>query len=168
MNSFANKHGQEIELILQKYPADKKQSAVMALLYLAQSDAGYINKQAVVDIAEILGMSSTEVATVVGFYTLYHDQPAGKYRFQICTDLPCALRGADDFLSELCKALNIKPGETTKDGLITIEEVKCLAACHRAPMFQVQSAQGIRYYENQTVRGTLDLVEELRQQEGHA
>ncbi len=165
MNEFAARYATEIESILAKYPPEKKQSAVMPLLHLAQTERGYVNKQAVVDIAEIVGITPTEVATVVGFYTLYHDHPEGKYRFQICTDLPCALRGADEFLQELCKALQIKPGETTSDGLITVEEVKCLAACHRAPMFQVQDRDGITYHENQTVQTALALVDELRGKE---
>ena len=165
MNEFAARYATEIESILAKYPPEKKQSAVMPLLHLAQTERGYVTKQAVVDIAEIVGITPTEVATVVGFYTLYHDHPEGKYRFQICTDLPCALRGADEFLQELCKALQIKPGETTSDGLITVEEVKCLAACHRAPMFQVQDRDGITYHENQTVQTALALVDELRGKE---
>ncbi len=165
MNAFALHHAQEIEKILAKYPQERKQSAVMPLLHLAQRDLGYINKQAISDIADIVNISTTEVASVIGFYTLYHDRPEGKYRFQICTDLPCALRGADQFLHDLCKALQIKPGETTKDGFITVEEVKCLAACHRAPMFQVQSGDEILTYENQTVETTLSLVDELRTKE---
>lgn len=165
MNEFAARYAQEIEAILAKYPPDKKQSAVMPLLHIAQTEKGYINKQAVLDIAEIVGITPTEVASVIGFYTLYHDHPEGKYRFQICSDLPCALRGADAFLQELCKALRIKPGQTTPDGFITVEEVKCLAACDKAPMFQVQSREGITYHENQTVESALALVDELRGKE---
>jgi NADH-quinone oxidoreductase E subunit len=166
MNTFATHHAAEIEQVLAKYPPDRKQSAVMPLLHMAQRETGYVTKQAVIDIAEIVGVSTTEVASIIGFYTLYHDHPEGRYRFQICTDLPCALRGADQFLQDLCKALQIKPGETTKDGLITVEEVKCLAACHRAPMFQVQRGDVIKTFENQTVETALVLVDEFRQKEG--
>ena len=104
-----------------------------------------------------------EVASIVGFYSLYYDQPAGKYRVQVCTDLPCALRGAEKFLDELCENLGIRVGETTPDGMITVEYVMCLAGCDRAPMFQVQSGEGITYHENQTLESALKLVEELRQ-----
>jgi len=166
MNAFALHHAAEIEQVLAKYPPDRKQSAVMPLLHLAQRETGYVTKQVVIEIAEIVGVSTTEVASIIGFYTLYHDHPEGRYRFQICTDLPCALRGADQFLNDLCKALQIKPGETTKDGLITVEEVKCLAACHRAPMFQVQRGDVIKTFENQTVETALVLVDEFRQKEG--
>jgi len=102
------------------------------------------------------------VASIVGFYSLYYDQPAGKYHLQVCTDLPCALRGAEKFLEELCQRLGIKPGETTSDGLITVEPVMCLAACDRAPMFQVQSGEGLAYHENQTVEAALELIDSLR------
>jgi len=166
MNAFALHHAAEIEQVLAKYPPDRKQSAVMPLLHLAQRETGYVTKQVVIEIAEIVGVSTTEVASIIGFYTLYHDHPEGRYRFQICTDLPCALRGADQFLNDLCKALQVKPGETTKDGLITVEEVKCLAACHRAPMFQVQRGDVIKTFENQTVETALVLVDEFRQKEG--
>ncbi len=102
------------------------------------------------------------MASVVGFYTLYHDQPGGRYRLQVCTDLPCALRGADQFLQDLCGNLGIKVGETSEDGLITIEEVTCLAGCHRAPLFQLQGDGDISYHENQTVDAALELIAELK------
>ncbi len=140
----------------------------MPLLHLVQRDFGFISKHAIKDISEILEMSSTEVASVVGFYTLYQDHPEGKYRFQICTDLSCALRGADQFLKDLCKALDIQPGETTKDGLITVEQVMCLAACDKAPMFQMQGKDGISYHENQSVISTMEFIKELREKEKNA
>ncbi|MDP3186126.1 MAG: NAD(P)H-dependent oxidoreductase subunit E, partial [Anaerolineales bacterium] len=87
---------------------------------------------------------------------------AGKYRMQVCTDLPCALRGADKFLEELCGNLGVKVGETTADGMVTVEAVMCLAACDKAPMFQIQSTDGIEYHENMTVDKTMELVDVLR------
>jgi len=134
----------------------------MPLLYLAQRDQGFITKAALEDIAQILDITSTDVAEIVGFYTLYHDQQAGKYRMQVCTDLPCALRGADKFLEELCGNLGVKVGETTSDGMITVEAVMCLAGCDRAPMFQIQDAEGIEYHENMTMDKTMELVAALR------
>ena len=165
MNELAEKYAREIDEILAKYPKDQKRSAVMPLLYLAQSGPGFVTDQAMAEIAEILDISTTEVASIVGFYTLYYDKPSGKYHIQVCTDLPCALRGADEFLEKLCAALNIKPGETTEDGLVTVEPVMCLAACDKAPMFQLQSGDGITYHEDQTVDSTLALIEDLRERE---
>ena len=160
--SLADKYSQEVTKIMAKYPPEQKRSAVMPLLYLAQRDQGFITKSALEDIAQMLDITSTEVAEIVGFYTLYHDKKAGKYRMQVCTDLPCALRGADKFLEELCSKLGIQVGETTTDGVITLEAVTCLAGCDRAPMFQIQSADGQEYHENMTVDKTMELVETLR------
>lgn len=160
--SLADKYPQEVKKILAKYPPEHKRSAVMPLLHLAQRDDGYITKEAMTDIGQMLDMTPTEVASIVGFYTLFHDEKAGKYRMQVCTDLPCAMRGADKFLEELCENIGIKVGETTPDGLITIEEVTCLAGCDHAPMFQLQSADKIEYHENMTVDKTLELIEALK------
>ena len=159
---LAEKYPDEIKRILAKYPPEQKRSAVMPLLYLAQREGGYVTKGAMEDIAKMLDITSTDVAEIVGFYTLFHDKPAGKYRMQVCTDLPCALRGADKFMQELCANLGIQVGETTTDGLITIEAVTCLAGCHRAPMFQIQSWDGLEYHENMSVDKTMELVEALK------
>jgi NADH-quinone oxidoreductase subunit E len=159
---LSEKYPDEIRAIFAKYPEDQKRSAVMPLLYLAQREEGYINKTAMKDIAGMLGLDVTEVAAIVGFYTLYHDHKAGKYRMQVCNDLPCALRGADEFLSSLCDNLGTQVGETTSDGLVTLEAVMCLAACDKAPMFQVQSPEEISYHENMTVDKTMELIEALK------
>ena len=160
--SLAKKYSKEVKQILAKYPPEQKRSAVMPLLYLAQREEGFINKPAMQDIAQILDMTETEVAAIVGFYTLYHDEKAGKYRMQVCTDLPCALRGADTFMDELCDNLGVKVGETTEDGFVTVEGVMCLAACDKAPMFQTQGPDGIKYHENMTVDKTMELINTLK------
>jgi NADH-quinone oxidoreductase subunit E len=162
VNELLSKYPQDIKKILAKYPAEQKRSAVMPLLFLAQRKEGYIRSDALSEIGEILDIQETEVASLVGFYTLFHDHEAGSYRIQVCTDLCCALRGAEEFLAKLCESLNIKPGETTQDGLVTIEEVKCLAACDKAPMFQVQAEDGISYYENRSVKKTLDMIQDWK------
>ena len=160
--SLAQKYPNEINQIMAKYPPEHKRSAVMPLLYLAQREEGYVTKDALKDIAQMLDITETDVASIVGFYSLYHDHKAGKYRMQVCTDLPCALRGADKFLADLCGNLGIQVGETTPDGLVTIEAVTCLAACDKAPMFQTQGPDGIKYHENMTVDKTLELIEALK------
>lgn len=163
MNPLQQQYGAEIEIILAKYPPDRKRSAVMPLLYMAQREHGYITREQCGQVAEILGISSTDVASIIGFYTLFHDKPGGKYRIQVCTDLPCALRGADQFFDDLCNKLGVEPGDTTSDGLVTVEAVMCLAACHRAPMFQVQTNNEITYHEGQTIDSAMKLVESWRQ-----
>ena len=162
---IAQKYAAEIETILAKYPSDQKRSAVMPLLYLAQNKEGFVTKQDMAEIGDILGITATDVASIVGFYTLYYDKPGGKFRIQVCNDLPCALRGADEFLDKLCENLGIEIGQTTQDGSVTVEAVMCLAGCDKAPMFQVQSRQGLTYHENQTVDSALEIVEDLRNQE---
>ncbi|MEJ2511343.1 MAG: NAD(P)H-dependent oxidoreductase subunit E [Anaerolineales bacterium] len=164
MNAIQEKYAKEIEAILSKYPADRKRSAVMPLLYIAQREGGYVTKQDMSEIAEILEITPTEVASIIGFYTLYYEKPGGEYRIQVCNDLPCALRGADEFLEKLCENVGIQVGETTEDGLVTIEAVMCLAACDKAPMFQV-TGDGIEYHENQTVESTMELIEGWKKQE---
>lgn len=164
MSSLAQTYPDEVQKILAKYPPDQKRSAVMPLLYLAQRESGYVTKGAMQDIADLCEITSTEVASIIGFYSLYYDEPAGKYRIQVCNDLPCALRGADEFLQKLCENLGIKVSETTPDGLVTVEAVMCLAACDKAPMFQVQSKNGIEYHEKQTVESVLSLIESWREQ----
>jgi NADH-quinone oxidoreductase subunit E len=161
---LAERYASEVQSVLDKYPAGQKRSAVMPLLYLAQRQDGYVNKQAMKEIASILEITPTEVAGIVGFYSLYYDEPAGKYRIQVCTDLPCALRGADQFLENLCANLGIKVGETTPDGLVTVEAVMCLAGCNKAPVFQVQTGEGLEYHEHQTVDEVLSLVASWREQ----
>src|ERR1041384_2922363 len=116
--NLAKKYPKEVKQILSKYPAEHKRAAVMPLLYLAQREEGYLTKAAMQDVAKIVDITETEVAELVGFYTLYHDEKGGKSRMQVCTDLPCALRGADAFMVNLCANLGIKVGETTEDGFL--------------------------------------------------
>ncbi len=161
MNQLIKKHSQEIETILAKYPPDQKRAAIMPLLHLVQQEDGFITRERMGEIAEITEVNITEVASIVGFYTLFHDSSNGRIRIQVCTDVACDLRGAQEYLKGLCAQLGIQPGETTGDGLVTIEEVKCLAACDRAPMFQAQIGDAIEYHENQSVERTLDWLQSM-------
>ena len=163
MTDFLITHSAEIRKILAKYPKGQERSAVMPLLHLAQIEKGHINHLDIEAIAGVLKMTSTEVISIIGFYTLYHpESETARYRIQVCTDLACALRGSDQFLAELYERIGIKPGETSADGLITIEEVACLAACDKAPLFQVQGDKAIRYFENQTPETAVGIINELR------
>jgi NADH-quinone oxidoreductase subunit E len=164
--SLAEKYPKEIKQILAKYPPEHKRSAVMPLLHLAQLRDGYVDRHDMQEIAALVDITETEVASIIGFYTLYHNEPAGKLRIQVCTDLPCALRGADKFLLDLCGKLGIDPGGTTPDGLVTVEAVMCLAACDKAPMFQTQGPNGIEYHEYMTVDKTMALIDGLKKNGG--
>lgn len=149
---------EDIEHHLTKYP--DKRSAIMPLLYIAQEEYGYITPAAMEEIAELLDLDMTHIKGVIGFYTMYYDKPKGKYLLQICTDLPCALRGAVEFSEHVCQHLGVEPGETTPDGLFTVENVMCLAACDKAPMMQVN----FHYYENLDIEKVNRLIEDLRRE----
>lgn len=139
---IAEKYAEEIQGILARYP--NKKSAVLPLMHLAQNEYGYMSKEAMHEVAGILDLDPTHVLSLAGFYTLFHEEPVGKYVLEICNDLACALRGADDFVEMACRKLGISVGETTDDGLFTIKTVMCLAACDRAPMLQCN----LKYHEN--------------------
>ena len=157
----------EVEAILARHAGDPKRAAAMPLLYLAQKAYGHISLDALTEIGALLDLSPAEVASLAGFYSLYHLHPAGRRRVQICTDLPCALRGADKFADELCANLQIKLGETTADGEFTVEAVTCLAGCLNAPLFQMQDASGVHYYEGTpdqplTAEAALGILNQMR------
>jgi NADH-quinone oxidoreductase subunit E len=136
---------QELHQILKKYP--DKRSAVLSALYIAQRRQNYLTDEDVQDVARALDMNTTEVQAIIGFYTLLRKEPTGTYLIQVCTDLPCALRGAEDFYHRLCERLGLPPeGGTTADSLFTVEEVVCLAACDKAPVAQIN----LDYYESLT------------------
>jgi len=149
---------EDIERYLDSYP--NKRSAVMPLLYIAQEEYGHITPEAAEEIADLVGMSLTDVKSIIGFYTMYHDRPKGKYLIQICDDLPCALRESGKILEYLIRKLGIQPGETTEDGLFTLETVMCIAACDRAPVIQVN----FHYHEHMTEEKVDALIDELRRQ----
>ncbi len=133
-NPLAEKYAERIQKHLSKYP--DKRSAVMPLLYIAQEEYGWLSPEGINQVAEICEMDPTQVKSIAGFYTMYRESPKGKYWLQVCTDLPCALRGADAFHKDLLAHLQVEEGGTTADGLFTVEHVMCLAACDKAPMLQ--------------------------------
>lgn len=148
----------ELGEVLKKYPL--KQSAVLDALYIVQREKNYLTDDDIQAVAGALSMTVTEVSAIVGFYTLFRRQPTGKYLIQVCTDLPCALRGAEAFFRRLCERLRLPPdGGTTADGLFTVEEVVCLAACHRAPVAQIN----LEYYENLTDEAMNVVIANLRE-----
>lgn len=160
--TFSEKYAEQIQEIITRYPVEYRRAAVMPLLHLAQHEYGYLPKQAIDEVAGLVGISPTEAGGLVRFYTLYHPEPGGKYRIQVCTDLPCALRGAEGFADDLATELGIEGRQLSEDGMFSLERVMCLAACHRAPMFQIQDSQGIHYHEDQTLESALETLQQLR------
>ena len=156
MSTLRGKANQEIDAILSRYPS--KRSAVLPLCQLAQEEYGYLSREAINEVAEILELDPTEVRSLVGFYTLLREKPAGKYIIEICNDLPCALRGAEAFVEHVCHKLNVRVGDTTDDGLFTVETVMCVAACDRAPVAQIN----LEYLEHLDPSKIDAVVEQLR------
>lgn len=150
------KYADRIEKTFSKYP--DKRSAVMPMLYIAQEEYGWISDEAIVEVADICDMDPTQVRSIAGFYTMYSEKPKGKYWLQVCTDLPCALRGADKFHKELKEYLGVEEGGTTDDGMFTVEHVMCLAACDKAPMLQCN----FHYVENLDMDKMKALLDEWR------
>ncbi len=137
MTLLARTFPDEIRAAIAKYPEGRQASAVLNLLYLAQAAYGRITAEAIGEVAVLLEMDPTQVRGVVGFYTLLKTEPHGKFVIHYCTDLPCMLRRAGALLPMLCAAVGAEPGETSGDGLFSVEKAMCLAACDRAPMMQI-------------------------------
>ncbi|HRL10310.1 MAG TPA: NAD(P)H-dependent oxidoreductase subunit E [Aggregatilineales bacterium] len=156
MNPLLTKYAERIAKTLAKYP--DKRSAVMPLLYIAQEEYGYVSPEGIDQVAEICDMDPTQVKSVAGFYTMYSEKPKGKYWLQVCTDLACALRGADKFHEELKDYLGVEEGGTTEDGMFTVEHVMCLAACDKAPMLQCN----FHFVENLDMEKMKQLIAEWR------
>jgi len=159
---WSEQEQKELDEILKKYPADRKMSAVLPALYLAQREKNWLDDADIAAVAEDLDISVTHVNSIIGFYNLFRKEKSGKYMVQICTDLPCALRGAEAFFDRLCQRMGLGPdGGTTEDGLFTVEPVVCLAACDKAPMGQIN----LEYYENLTDEQIDEVIASLREAE---
>jgi NADH-quinone oxidoreductase subunit E len=128
-----------IDRAVAKYPAEQKQSAVMAALTIAQDEKGWLSVPTMDFIAQYLGMPPIAVYEVASFYTMYHLQPVGRCKLSICTNLPCALQGATVAAAHLKQKLGIGFGETTADGAFTLKEAECLGACGDAPVVLVNN-----------------------------
>jgi NADH-quinone oxidoreductase subunit E len=131
---ISEKYADRIAKIFSKYP--DRRSGVMALLYIVQEEYGYVTNDGIREVAELCRIDPTQVRSIAGFYTMYSEKPKGRYWLQTCTDLACALVGAEKFHHDLLDHLGIEEGGTTPDGLFTAEHVMCLGACDRAPMMQ--------------------------------
>ena len=132
-----------------KYPADQKQSAVMACLAIVQQEQGHVSAESEKLIAEYLGMPPIAVHEVTTFYNMYNQQPLGKYKFNVCTNLPCQLRDGQGALEHLCSRLGVEEGGTTADGLFTVQKSECLGACADAPVMHVNDRQMVSFMNEQ-------------------
>jgi NADH-quinone oxidoreductase subunit E len=148
-----------------KYPADQRQSAVMACLAIAQQEFGFVSAESEREIAEFLGMAPMAVHEVTTFYNMYNQQPVGKYKLNVCTNLPCQLRDGARALQHLEERLGISMGETTADGLFTLQQCECLGACADSPVLLVNDRTMCSFMSNDKLD---QLVDGLRAAEGKA
>ncbi len=161
MAVFTDELLKEAKSIIAQYP--QRKAAIMPLLWLVQDKFGYIPHEAVLEIAEMTGTTSVHVEAVIKFYEMFHEHPVGKCQLMLCTNVSCLLHGADKTLQKLKEVLGIDVGETTTDGLFTLEEVECLAACDKAPVLLVNA---IELYGNITPDKVEKIIAELRERYG--
>ena len=142
-----------------KYPAEQKQSAVMACLAIVQQEQGYVSEASEAGIAEYLGMPQIAVHEVTTFYNMYNQPAVGKYKLNVCTNLPCLLRDGGKALEHLEHKLGISMGETTPDGMFTLQQCECLGACADAPVMLVNDRSMCSFMGNDKLD---QLVDNLR------
>ena len=141
-----------------KYPADQKQSAVMACLSIVQNEQGHVSPAAEDGIAAYLGMAPIAVHEVTTFYNMYNQQAVGKFKLNVCTNLPCQLRGGDKALDHLCKKLGVEPYGSTADGTFTVQPSECLGACADAPVILVNDRQMLSFMSPERLDELLALL----------
>ena len=128
-----------------KYPADQRQSAVMACLAIVQQEQGHVSGESESEIARYLDMPPIAVHEVTTFYNMYNQRPLGRFKLNVCTNLPCQLRDGQQALDHLCQRLGIEEGGTTGDGLFTVQKSECLGACADAPVMLVNDRQMVSF-----------------------
>jgi NADH-quinone oxidoreductase subunit E len=155
---LTNESKTQIDHWVAKFPADKKRSAVLAALHIAQKqNKGWLNEDAMNAVAAYLGLPNIAVYEVATFYSMYDLKPVGKHKICVCTNISCMLRGSEEIMEHLEKKLNIKAGETTLDGQFTLREVECLASCGTAPAMLLDD----QYYENLTTENVDQILKDL-------
>ncbi len=147
-----------------KYPADQKQSAVMACLAIVQQEQGWVSPESEQQIADYLGMPAIAVHEVTTFYNMYNQRPVGRYKLNVCTNLPCQLRGGGTALQHLEKRLGISMGETTPDGLFTLQQSECLGACADAPVMLVNDRNMCSFMSHDRLDQMIDGLKKAEQQ----
>ena len=141
-----------------KFPAEQKASAVMACLAVVQQEQGFVSREAEEGVAAYLGMPPIAVHEVTTFYNMYNQRPVGRFKFNVCTNLPCQLRDGQQALEHLCSRLGVSEGGTTTDGLFTVQKSECLGACADAPVMLVNDRQMVSFMTNARLDELVDLL----------
>lgn len=147
---------QRFDREIAKYPPQQKQSAVMACLAIVQQEQGFISREIEQEVADYLGMPPIAVHEVTTFYNMYNQRPVGKYKLNVCTNLPCQLRNGQKALQYLEQKLGIRMGETTPDGLFTLQQCECLGACADAPVMLVNDRTMCSYMSDDKLDQLVD------------
>ena len=147
------------EELIARYP--QRRSALLPILFLLQAEDGYVSPAGVAQAAELLGLTKAEVGAVATFYTMFRRRPVGKYLVSVCKTLPCQLRGSRDISEAIARRLDVPLGGTDESGMVTVEEVECLAACDGAPVVQVNTEN----YERLSTSEAMALLEALLRDE---
>ena len=134
-----------------KFPADRAQSAVMACLTIIQNERGWVSRAAEDELAAYLGMAPIAVYEVTTFYNMYNQQPVGKFKINVCTNLPCQLRDGQAALAHICKKLDVAVGGTTADGQFTVQQSECLGACADSPVMLINDREMISFMSNDRI-----------------
>ena len=145
-----------------KFPADQKQSAVMACLSVVQQENGWVSRDAEDQVAAYLGMAPIAVYEVTTFYNMYNQQPVGRWKLNVCTNLPCQLRDGQAALAHICKKLDVAVGGTTADGLFTVQQSECLGACADSPVMLVNDREMISFMSNDRIDDLLDTLAQAK------
>ncbi len=141
-----------------KYPAEQKQSAVMACLAIVQHEQGHVSAEAENAVAAYLGMAPIAVHEVTTFYNMYNQQPVGQFKLNVCTNLPCQLRDGQTALDHVCQRLGVEPYGSTADGVFTVQPSECLGACADAPVMLVNDRQMLSFMGPQRLDELLDTL----------
>lgn len=156
MANLTQQSKEQVQSIAARYPS--KRSALLPALYVAQAQDGQVTSDAMADIADILELAPAEVEGVASFYSMYYHHKVGRFVFQVCGTLSCALCGAEDVIKFLENKLGVEAGHTTPDGLFMFEVVECLGACGTAPVMLF----GDKYYERLTLDQLDSLIDALK------
>jgi NADH-quinone oxidoreductase subunit E len=151
---FSEEKLKQVQQLISRYPAGKQKSALIPLLHMAQHEfGGWLDTPAMDYVASLLELDPIEVYEVATFYSMFNLKPVGRYMFEVCQTGPCMVSGCDDIIEYIGQKLNIKPGQTTADGMFTLKTVECLGACGYAPMMQMG-----KFYKEHLTKERVDAI----------
>ena len=156
---YSDENRRRFEDIAAHYPPEQRKSAIIAALYIGQEQQGYVSRNVIKHVAQVIGCTTADVEDVVTYYVMFFTKPVGTYVLQVCRTLSCALNGAERVTDEICKHLHIAPGQTDATGTFTVQEFECLGACDRAPVIMINNEH---WQEHQRPEDVPRFIEDLR------